>query len=383
MLMPSESLSPVTPKPATMTHASMSGLLALLVACGGQAAAPERGTVDQSTEGTPTEPSRAPVGDASNRAADGERPPSVGSAGPGNEEDPRSIPEQPPAVLVPTPTPAVMSNVTRTDCVALPSIEPRAPQIDLAQSCAIPDLATIPASVSSEEDARPFLVGRWELCGADTAFGQSEHSGLEFGSNGRVQLLHREGDALSAAPNGPSGTFTLLPTGQFMMNGALSLDEYAVFVRFDPGFDALEIDAFGTTLRYARVIADVASAAANSFATANASCSMVGVWDTIATSENPAAAFAFDAEGEWIGGERGSDLCSAHSMYGTYELTADQFNLVTNVGAGLCSFWFDASFGATFSEDCNQLTLRSSGDNCTGGRGYLNWPGEVLIRRQP
>jgi hypothetical protein len=335
----------------------MSAWLALLVACGGQADAPER---------VPAEPD---VG----LYPDGSGSPVSGAAGASPDPDVASAPPAQPAV----------SPVTGSDCVTLPRVEPRVPQIDVAQSCAIPTLATVPSDLSNEEDARPFLVGRWELCGPDMAFGQTEHSGLEFGSNGRLQLLHRQNDTLSPVANERTGTFTLLPTGQFMVRGGLSLDDYAVFIRFDPGFDALEIDAFGTTLRYARVAADLTSAAANTFSTANSSCSMVGVWDTIATSDNPAAAFAFDAEGEWIGGERGSDLCSAHSMYGTYELTADEFNLVTNVGAGRCAFWFDASFGARFSQDCNQLTLSTKGDNCTGGRGYLDWPGDVLIRRQP
>jgi hypothetical protein len=91
-------------------------------------------------------------------------------------------------------------------------------------------------------------------CAARSArpFGQTAHAGLEFDSNGRVQLLESGGAGLIAASSAPTGSFTLLPSGQFMLRGALSLDEYAVFARFDESFDALEIDAFGTTLRYAR-----------------------------------------------------------------------------------------------------------------------------------
>jgi hypothetical protein len=303
-----------------------------------------------------------------------------------------TAPDAPPrALLQPTaPPPQVETNrptlpsPASYECVALPLVEPRQPQHGYTESCAVEALATTPDSVSSDTDARPFLVGRWQLCGEERPFGQTAHAGLEFGSNGRVQLLQSGDGALIAASNAPTGSFTLLPSGQFMLRGALSLDEYAVFTRFDASFDTLEIDAFGTTLRYARVAPDTASAARNVFSTQSGTCVMAGVWDTASDSVNTPAAFAFNETGEWFGGKRGANLCDAHGMYGTYELTGeDQFNIVTNVGAGVCQYWFDASFSATFSQDCNQVRLTATGDNCTGGRGVLDWPGDVLVRRQP
>jgi hypothetical protein len=156
-------------------------------------------------------------------------------------------------------------------------------------------------------------------------------------------------------------------------------------------------DPSATPLRYVRVPPDEESAAANTFSTSDGRCSMVGVWDTAQQSANPAAAFAFNERGEWFGGAWGSDLCAAHSMYGTYNLETrggpvmDNFDLppttelelVTNVGAGRCDFWFNAGFSPTFSDDCSRVRLANTWDNCTGGRGYLNYPGEELIRRGP
>jgi hypothetical protein len=78
---------------------------------------------------------------------------------------------------------------------------------------------------------------------------------------------------------------------------------------------------------------------------------------------------------------RGADVCDEHTMYGTYELSPGEFTVVTNVGAGLCHFWFGAGFHATFNDTCDEVVLDATWDNCTGGRGYLGYPGDVLIKR--
>ena len=163
-------------------------------------------------------------------------------------------------------------------------------------------------------------------------------------------------------------------------------------MEFDASLSALRFtSAEQGELRYARVAPDLQSAAANRFSTRGGGCSMVGVWDTSPDSSNPAAAFAFNDQGEWFGGEWGSDLCSVHSMFGTYQLVdrsvgggdvaptvSPEFELVTNVGA----FWFGAGFSPRFSEGCNRVELTGTRDNCTGGRGYLA-RAEVLTRRTP
>jgi hypothetical protein len=285
--------------------------------------------------------------------------------------------------------------VSRADCVVLPPMPPREPTLSYEQSCALTEFVPAAADMSHGDDARSLLVGRWELCGADALYGSRSHAGIEFGSNGRNQLLRRQNDALVPLANGPTGEYTLLASGQFMQGGGLSLDEYAVFMEFDSSLSTLRFtSASQGELRYARVAPDLQSAAANRFSTRGGGCSMVAVWDTSPDSSNPAAAFAFNEQGEWLGGDWGSDLCSDHTMFGTYQLTDQpsyggdisgsstptELEIVTNVGAGRCAFWFGTGFSAHFSDDCNRVELRQTWDNCTGGRGYLD-EAEVLTRR--
>jgi hypothetical protein len=48
---------------------------------------------------------------------------------------------------------------------------------------------------------------------------------------------------------------------------------------------------------------------------------------------------------------------------------------------GLCQWWYDAGYPATFDEGCRQVTLVQRFDNCTGGRGYFNGV-TVMTRRR-
>jgi hypothetical protein len=324
--------------------------------------------------------------------------------GTGDAQMPGVLPATTPAVDAPSVEPSVsppsgqqssISAQSSASCVALPPMPPQQPTLSYEQSCALSEFVPAAADMSHRDDARPLLVGRWELCGAEALYGSQPHAGIEFGSNGRDQLLRRENGALLPVADGPTGEYTLLASGQFMQRGELSLDEYAVFAEFDASLSALRLPTAQGELRYARVAPDVQSAAANRFSTRGGGCSMVGVWDTSPNSSNPTAAFAFNEQGEWFGGEWGSDLCSAHSMFGTYQLVdhaagggdiagsvSPEFELVTNVGAGLCSFWFGAGFSPRFSDDCKRVELTGTWDNCTGGRGYLGHA-EVLTRRTP
>jgi len=256
-------------------------------------------------------------------------------------------------------------------------------------------------SLAGGEDARELLVGRWQLCGEAAYYGGAQHAGIEFGSNGRNQLLRERNGTLLPLSGGPRGVYYLLGSGQFMQRGELTFGGYAASVSFDSSLSVMQLasdgEQSGPPLRYVRVAPDERSAAANTFSTASAECSMVGVWDTALPSSNPRAAFAFNEGGEWFGGEWGSDLCAAHSMYGTYNLETrggpvmdnfdlppeTEFEIVSNIGAGRCQFWFNAGFLPSFSADCNRVHLETTWDNCTGGRGYLNSPGDDLIRRVP
>lgn len=316
---------------------------------------------------------------------------------------PSVVPGGEPPVGQPTePAPVDISAQTSASCVAMPEVAPRQPVLGYEEGCAVTSFVAGPASMSSvgQGDAREMLVGRWQLCGDAAYYGGAQHLGLEFGSNGRNQLLWLRGDALVALNDGPRGVYYLLGSGQFMQRGELSFGGYAGWARFDATASVMELsseDPNAPTLRYVRVAPDPASAAGNLFSTASASCSMVGVWDTAQPSDNPPAAFAFNERGEWFGGEWGSDLCAAHTMQGTYNLETrggnvqdnfdmpaeTEFEIVTNTGAGVCAFWFNAGFRPVFSADCNRVRLENTWDNCTGGRGYLNHPGDELIRRVP
>lgn len=68
-------------------------------------------------------------------------------------------------------------------------------------------------------------------------------------------------------------------------------------------------------------------------------------------------------------------------MYGTYRLSSGLFQLTSNVGMGLCHWWFDAAYPATFDASCTQVKLTQAYDNCTGGRGYLN--GQTTLTKHP
>jgi hypothetical protein len=322
---------------------------------------------------------------------------------------PNELPSQPlpgssePPVALPTPPPAgAISEQASASCVALPEVEPRQPVLSYAAGCAVTSFEPPPEAMSSAggEDARALLVGRWQLCDDPVYYGGVQHAGLEFGSNGRNQLLRSSGGTLAPlVPGSPRGVYYLLGSGQFMQRGDLTFGGYAASARFDATLSVMQLESEqNQPLRYVRIAPDEGSAAANTFSTATASgCSMVGVWDTALPGNNPGAAFAFNERGDWFGGEWGSDLCASHTMYGTYNLETrggnvmdnfdvpaqTEFELVTNIGAGRCQFWFNGGFVPTFSADCNRVHLAAAWDNCTGGRGYLNDPGDDLIRRVP
>ncbi|MEO8182627.1 MAG: hypothetical protein ABI895_27660 [Deltaproteobacteria bacterium] len=305
-------------------------------------------------------------------------------------EQPRAQPTQPRAI----------SAQASAACVALPEMTARQPLLSYEEGCSVDSFEPMPSgmSMAGGGDARELLVGRWWLCGDVAYYGGAQHFGIEFGANGRNQLLWDNG-RLRPIAGGPRGVYYLLTSGQYMQRGELSFGSYAGWASFDATGSVLQLadddEQSGPPLRYVRVAPDERSAATNLFSTSSGSCSMVGVWDTALPSNNPAAAFAFNQRGEWYGGEWGSDLCADHSMYGTYNLETrggniqdnfdvpaqTEFELVTNIGAGRCQFWFNAGFTPTFSADCNRVHLDTAWDNCTGGRGYLNSPGDDLIRR--
>jgi hypothetical protein len=270
----------------------------------------------------------------------------------------------------------------------LAPIEPRLPAADSCRIGAIAASWTYPASTSpgppsANDDG--LIVGRWIACDGK-GVGDVPHTGIEFGPNNRYQLLvtNAAGELVPADPSRPGARGYY-----YLLGGFGQLDLYTEDlsgwsggdVTFASGMDTISISPFGggasnvPGVVYARTTPSPANGAGNPPSTSDGRCSMVGTWDVPASTEAPAsppAVISFDAAGNFVGGEAGSDLCSSHRFHGTYSLAPGRFELTTSVGMGLCAWDDVASYPATFDGSCAHVTLRASLDGCAGGRGYLD-----------
>jgi hypothetical protein len=126
---------------------------------------------------------------------------------------------------------------------------------------------------------------------------------------------------------------------------------------------------------------------------AGVGCSLVGLWDGVSPGYNDVipesrATYRFDTDGTWLGGPEGSDAASGAFMSGTYAVADDTLSLegegMTQPGYDYsCPGTAEATFGLAFSADCNEATVVTRTDNCTGARHYLSASsvGSVLVRR--
>jgi hypothetical protein len=240
-------------------------------------------------------------------------------------------------------------------------------------------------------DDRRYIVGRWQTCnnGID---GVPRHEAIEFGANGRWRLLtyYTSDNPLidvlyPLSGSGTSGYYYLLGDGQLDMTGEDPGTGGGSFSIAFVGMDSLQFNSAGSSFApvYARLDPSPLNGADNPPSTAAGGCSMVGDWDVPADTGPPgapASVFSFDAAGNFVVGPAGANLCDGHTGYGTYALSNGMFQLTSNVGLGLCQWWFTGGFPATFDASCNQLSLTREWDNCTGGRGYFNDP-TTLTRR--
>lgn len=258
-------------------------------------------------------------------------------------------------------------------------VTPRTPTISKDAACAVTETPLDPSSFTDADgDPRSAIVGRWSNCGSGLIW-DSDAPGIEFGDNHKWQLIESDG---TPKANGPSGYYFLLSTGQLdLISGEW---DRIGFLSFDPDFNVATYDTYdvgATTQRFARVAPDTESAAQNALSTTDGKCSLIGDWDTVPNGTDPSASYSFDGAGNWVACDLGSDLCAEHSMHGLYELSTGAFTLVTLSGMGQCQFWFSGYFRASFDATCTTLSLSVTGDNCTGGRGYLNGD-SVLKKRQ-
>jgi hypothetical protein len=270
-----------------------------------------------------------------------------------------------------------------------PEVQPILPTLTIAGACALGRTTTQWSSSgtsASSADGRADIVGRWASCGEGSSdvFSAVAHAGLEFGANGRWRLLASDGNGglapEDASASGVTGYYDLLASGQLdvVVDGVIGMMQGS-FAAFAPGKDAMRLDVIGGTSPpssiYARTKPAPLNGDDNPPSTSDGRCSMVGTWAVPANKPTPAApalTMSFDAAGNFVGGPQGSDLCAAHTSYGTYALSPGWFQLVTNVGLGVCPWLDSAAYPATFDDSCAHVTLVQDWDNCTGGRGTFN-----------
>jgi hypothetical protein len=212
-------------------------------------------------------------------------------------------------------------------------------------------------------DAQPRLVGRWRRCNEDP----SRALLLEFGGNRRFRQMEEEGgEPFTVA----TGLFYILASGQLNVRNVMPGNGVDTrFLSFHESGQAVRWED-GTT--YARVEASAQNGFDNPPPLHDGECDVLGTWET--TEVEPSTlpfVISFDSAGNFALHDPGANECSPTSRTGTYELDADGFEITSNIGIGLCAWWFGAGFSAVFENDCTRLTLQEIWDNCTGGRGYF------------
>jgi hypothetical protein len=236
--------------------------------------------------------------------------------------------------------------------------------------------------VGSDVDGKAKLVGRWLVCGTGT-FQAEPHAGVEFGANGRFQLLDADSTGALKANPAVRGRYYLLGSGQMGLRRDDDLGNPISGVSFSPDAQALVFD--GTDSVYARTTPAPDNGRSNVPSTTNGTCSLVGAWDTETadiSAGGKAISLEFGASGDFTAEDpSAASACSTVAMYGTYRLSSRVFEITQNVGMGHCQFWFDAGYTITFEAGCARARLVNAWDNCTGGRGYLNGS-SVLVRRK-
>jgi hypothetical protein len=271
-----------------------------------------------------------------------------------------------------------------------PAAQPILPVSTVAASCQAAATVTDwswPDGSGNTTDDRGRVVGRWATCGT-SGITSVPHAGIEFGANGRWRFLAADANGnlvpMAATVTGASGNYYLLASGQLDLNGEDPASGYGIFFATLSGGDALRLAMSGfnpTTgaFFYARTTPSPLDGTDNPPPLTDGACTMVGTWDLPAYPGATAATFSFDGAGNFVGGP--SDLCSSHTMYGTYSLSPQWFQITTGIGMGPCQWWYWAAWPATFDATCTHVTLVQHYDNCTGGRGY--WEGTTTMTRRP
>jgi len=262
-----------------------------------------------------------------------------------------------------------------------PVVAPRQPSAPTSAACASQDDQALPAPDTASVVA--LLVGRWVRCGA-AAIGPENQAGIEVGGNLRWRVLDAGGGAL--VPRTPRFGGALRFFGDpAQVNLEIELDG-SIFIgtaRFTAGGDVLRYASSGFDIVYARAAPAANNGLDNVPAISDGRCTLVGTWDAQSpqSGSNPpsAASFSWNADGQFIGGDPGADLCQSHFMEGTYALGPGR---LTIAGSGMgCPEAFSATYQIVFDADCKQLTVTTRSDNCTGGRRFLSAGTSTLVKR--
>jgi hypothetical protein len=212
---------------------------------------------------------------------------------------------------------------------------------------------------------------------------------MEFGANGRWRLLVTDSSGAlvptKSRGSDAQGHYYLLFNGELVIRNNCGGERFGL-IALSPDGNALELTntrSMSGGPYYARTSPSPNNGDDNLPATADGACSMVGTWDLAKTSSSQAATFSFDAWGNFVGAPPGSDLCSLHTMYGTYYLSPGGFQITENVGMGDCQLWDGAGYSAAFDATCTHLSLMQVYDNCTGGSGRRYFNGQTTLSKRP
>jgi hypothetical protein len=249
-------------------------------------------------------------------------------------------------------------------------IPARAPTHAVEESCA---QEAGPVMAHTPRELLDFVVGRWVPCGPQRIWAEATHAGIELGGNKRWRFLDEDTGVLVPSANQVfKGTFEAVYETQLNLTRLDDSETFMGRVTFTQNGDRAHFENLDGV--YARVDASPVNGLDHTVPIQAGACSLVGTWDGSSPGYNnvPAssAAYSFDRQGNWVGGPMGADLCQENNMVGTYQLTAERFDILTGDGMG-CPTLYSAGYTPVFSEDCNQVTLARVYDNCTGGRRYM------------
>src|SRR5436190_4493728 len=213
-----------------------------------------------------------------------------------------------PAILPPAPLTCWSSQLPA-------QVQPLNPQAGVEDLCRTSDLTTAwtyPSDPDPSADGRANIVGRWADCSGAFGFAPVQHDGVEFGANGRWRLLAADqvGVLSGMTGSGTIGYYYLLGTGQLDVADEFASGGRVFFVTFAPGMDTIRFgDGSGNAGSiYARARPSSQNGNDNPPSISDGRCTMVGTWDVPANNGPPgapAATFAFDGAGNFVGGPLG------------------------------------------------------------------------------